>query len=462
VNWDVSIVGIKFLSGSGGGTWSAAVAAIDYATKLGVNLTSNSWGGRGESKALFEAVERSQKAGILFVAAAGNSSANVDKSPFQPAGYSAKLDNVLTVAATDSKDKPASFTNYGKKTVHLAAPGVGILSTVPGNKYAKLSGTSMAAPHVAGAAALVLSVYPDLDYKELKKRLVYSVDRVATLKKKVITGGRMNLARALEKDDAVPGMASDVKIVRKGGTSIDLTWKAAGDDGNKGYAPWYEVRIADEAIKGDGWEKATPVDLQYEVDVRAGLVTASITGLKVNSKGYLAIRAMDKVGNWGLVSTPVEFATAELQVAFINPAETLKEVMVEGDWGLEKVEGREGFVFSDTPEGKTQKYKNFSLTMDPISITDKELMLAFESRTALGEYSKGVVEVLVNTDAGWEEAIRLSGAADWRTEMVDLTRFLSDDVRRLQIRFRIQTSYKEGDGWLVDNIKLLKAKPEDL
>ena len=108
---------------------------------------------------------------------------------------------MISVAATDNKDSMAFFSNYGPKTTHIAAPGVNVYSTVPGSKYAQLSGTSMACPHVAGAAALLWSKHPDWDYKKVKEVLLKSAEPVASLKGKVATGARLNILKALRSTD---------------------------------------------------------------------------------------------------------------------------------------------------------------------------------------------------------------------------------------------------------------------
>lgn len=190
-----SIMALRFLGGSqGSGTLEDAIKAIDYATENGAQIMSNSWGGGGYSQAMFDAISRANDKGILFVAAAGNSGTDNDSKPQYPASY--QLPNVLTVAATDSSDKLASFSCYGAKGVHIAAPGVKILSTVPNNKYSSLSGTSMAAPHVTGAAVLLKAAYPKMKAKELRSVLIDSVEKLSSLNGKISTGGRLNISKA--------------------------------------------------------------------------------------------------------------------------------------------------------------------------------------------------------------------------------------------------------------------------
>ena len=198
VSQRVSLMAVKFLSGDGSGTTADAIRAIDYAIGHGAKVLSNSWGGKsdGDNQALSDAIDRARAKGVLFIAAAGNDGSDNDgNDPDYPASF--KQDNMIAVAATDEQDTLAFFSNYGKTTTHLAAPGVNVYSTVPGNKYASLSGTSMACPHVAGAAALLWSMHPNWDYKKVKQVLLDTVDPIASLKDKTVTGGRLNILRAL-------------------------------------------------------------------------------------------------------------------------------------------------------------------------------------------------------------------------------------------------------------------------
>ena len=198
VCWETSMVGIKFLGGSGGGYLSDGVKSIAYATKIGVNLTSNSWGGGGYSSSMKKAIDEAASQGIGFIAAAGNHAGNNDKYPSYPASY--ESENVISVGANDHKGHSAYFSCYGKNSVDLFAPGVNTLSTTPGNRYASFSGTSMATPHVAGAYALVLSANPSWNVHQVKDALMKGVDPENTLSEKCVTGGRLNVFQALSND----------------------------------------------------------------------------------------------------------------------------------------------------------------------------------------------------------------------------------------------------------------------
>jgi subtilisin family serine protease len=200
VNWQVEIMPLKFMDGSGRGTTKDAIEAINYVVarkRAGVNVRviSASWGSTFYSRALEDAIRRAGGEGVLFVAAAGNSSTNNDRRQHYPSGY--QLPNVLSVAALTRHDALASFSNYGPKTVHIAAPGAAILSTWPNQQYEEHSGTSMATPGVAGVAALVVAAEPGISMKELRERLLASVDPLPALKGKTLTGGRLNASRAV-------------------------------------------------------------------------------------------------------------------------------------------------------------------------------------------------------------------------------------------------------------------------
>lgn len=178
VNQTVKIMALKFMDASGAGRLSDAIAAIDYMVNMkavhGINVrvSNNSWGGGSYSPALHAAIDRARAAGIVFVVAAGNSAVDVDTYPSYPASY--EVSNVVSVTAIDQEQNLASFANYGAEGVDIAAPGVGILSTLPGNRYGYLSGTSMAAPHASGALGLLFAAQPALSFSAAITRLYES------------------------------------------------------------------------------------------------------------------------------------------------------------------------------------------------------------------------------------------------------------------------------------------------
>ncbi|HYI12563.1 MAG TPA: FG-GAP-like repeat-containing protein [Thermoanaerobaculia bacterium] len=239
VNWTASIMGLKFLDEYGSGTIADAIAAIDFAVQakidgVNVRVLSNSWGGGPFSKALFDEINKANEHDILFVAAAGNHGADNDLYSFYPSNYPAQ--NMIAVAATDNRDGLAYFSNYGATKVHLAAPGVSVLSTVPGSYYGYKSGTSMATPHVAGVAALVLAKTPGLTTAQVKSAILDNTDPIAGLTGRSITGGRLNAAKAVgapASPDFTVSVSPSSRTVARGG-SVSYTVTIAPSNGFAG------------------------------------------------------------------------------------------------------------------------------------------------------------------------------------------------------------------------------------
>jgi subtilisin family serine protease len=224
VNWIASMMGLKFLSASGSGSTANAIKAIDFAIQakaaLGagadVRILSNSWGGGGYSQSLRNEIDAANANNMLFVAAAGNSAMNNDADPQYPSSYTTA--NMISVAATTNRDQRASFSNWGATSVHLGAPGQAILSTVPNNRYAYYNGTSMATPHVAGGAALVLAACP-LSTADLRTLLLTSVDPIASMAGITMTGGRLNVNAAVRACPLAPSSLTVMTpTVNPGGT----------------------------------------------------------------------------------------------------------------------------------------------------------------------------------------------------------------------------------------------------
>ena len=197
VCWKVRLMACKFLDSAGDGYTSDAIECIEFAVANGARVINCSWGGRDYSQALFNSLSSARTAGVLVVVAAGNDGFNNDARPTYPASYN--LDNIIVVAAINQSDGLASFSNYGSTSVDLAAPGVGIYScTAAGDAaYAPYQGTSMAAPHVTGVAALLLAQAPGLSLATLRQRLLSSTVSLASLSNRCVTGGRVDAFKAL-------------------------------------------------------------------------------------------------------------------------------------------------------------------------------------------------------------------------------------------------------------------------
>jgi hypothetical protein len=200
VVWNVKLMDAKFL-GPNGGTTANAIKAVDYFTTLknkGINVvaTNNSWGGGGFSQGLQDAIERANTAGILFIVAAGNSSQNINQTASYPASY--PNSNIIAVASITSDGLVSSFSNYGATSVDIGAPGSNIYSTLPGSggtsTYGSYSGTSMATPHVTGAAALYKSIYTSATASDIKNAIFTKGVTTSSLVGKTLTGKRLDVS----------------------------------------------------------------------------------------------------------------------------------------------------------------------------------------------------------------------------------------------------------------------------
>lgn len=355
VNWDVQIMPLKVFTAAGGAD-SNLLSAYQYAKAMrqhGVNLRvlNNSYGGQGFSQSLRDGISELNSAGILFVAAAGNESTNNDFVPIYPASY--ELPNVVSVAASSSFNLLSSFSNRGGQSVHLVAPGEGILSTTPrgyngdglvpgyteadGSTYSLASGTSMASPHVAGAAALACAANPNVSLQQLRAAVLFSGDESGNFSSATITGRRLNVNKTLqaatENDTTAPAAAANFRINSQNGRRVELRWNEAGDDGTNLRASLDEVSFIDggtgEVFRlnstralDPGTERTVFVSLPFK-----------------HTPGQLSLRTIDNAGNSSTTSTgatlPADLADPYIVTlgapAALTPANTGTRVGVRGD-----------------------------------------------------------------------------------------------------------------------------------
>jgi subtilisin family serine protease len=335
VNWTVRIMACKFLGAAGSGSVSDAIDCMEYVKLMkdrGVDIvaTNNSWGGGGFSQSLLDAIDAHLQRGILFIAAAGNNGSNNDATPFYPAGYS--LPNVISVAATTRTDSLASFSNFGRQTVDLGAPGEAILSTTPNNTYSFFSGTSMATPHVTGVAALLKAQDPSRDWRAIKNLILAGGDTIPALAN-TVTQKRLNargalgcssatvLSRILPVGSSVTGAVGTpidlaalhincatpngnvVVAVEPGGQQVTLTDDGLGAD-----------RVAGDGIYSGRWSP-TAVGT-YSITFPAGdVITAQVLGDYQVSQTAFSYRTISGV-NLNLDDDAVAFVTPPFQIPY--------------------------------------------------------------------------------------------------------------------------------------------------
>jgi subtilisin family serine protease len=362
VNWTSSIMALKFLDADGSGYLSDAIRAVNYATMMrtqyGVNVRvmNNSWGGGEYSSALESAIRASGNADILFVAAAGNDATNNDTSPQYPANYSPA--NVISVAAVDQTDHLASFSCYGASTVDIAAPGVSIYSTVPGNRYAIYSGTSMATPFVAGVAALAWAVDPTATVAEVRSAILSGADRVSALSGKVASGGVLNahttltlLGSQTQSGPAITSLVATPNSVTVG-TAVAISARGISDDS----ATVTSVSFYLDA-NNNGQYDSSDQSLGSTSSIAGGQagITIGSSALGVGTHRILA-RAQDSAGKWSscasttlTVSALDDYGDSAAAAAAISvPSSTAAQIDKNGDMDWFKFQAAAGksYVFN--------------------------------------------------------------------------------------------------------------------
>ncbi len=330
VNWNVTIMPLKFLNASGGGYTSDAIRAINYATmertQYGVNVRviNASWSSAVNDAGLNVAIQAAGNAGILFVAAAGNAAGNNDVTPQYPSNSG--LANVVSVAASDANDQLATFSDYGANTVNLAAPGVDIYSTLPGGNYGYLSGTSMATPEVAGVAALAWAADPNATVAQVRSALLQGVNKIPSLAGKVSSGGCLNAYNtlklltapsptptpapvALPAITAVVASASSVQL----GNSVSLV--AQGIVAGGGMLA--SVSFYQDSNGNGQWDPGDTL-VGTTSSISGGQATISINTGSLSAGSYrLSARALDTNGQWSpavstqlTVTAPAAYGTS--------------------------------------------------------------------------------------------------------------------------------------------------------
>ncbi len=397
VNWEANLMAVKIFDSRGNTSLDAILRGLDYAAKMGADITNNSWGDSSPSEAIKDAFGRMDE--TVHFAAAGNNRNNNDYRNYYPCGHD--LPNIVAVAATDRNDKKPVFSNYGLRTVHVAAPGAEILSTVADGSYGVYSGTSMASPHVAGVAGLLLTEFPELTPQQVKERLIYNSDPVPALSRASQSRGRINAARTLESDGHSPASPNDFGAKSAHSNGITLSWTTTGDDDWCGGAPSdVELWVSDQPITTENLESATR--LQAEKPEETGRIAEYRYDTEHSSDDrvyHFAMRFVDNVGNRSdLRATSVALPAA--QTVFSSEFGPDDGFVGEGRWGRVQDPER-GWVWTDSPDGPYDNASDTSLTSPLISLKGKaQSVLLLDAKHDIQQKDKAVVEV-GTSDGEW-------------------------------------------------------------
>ncbi|MBI3924535.1 MAG: S8 family serine peptidase [Armatimonadetes bacterium] len=460
INWQGRLMPLKFLERSGRGSIADAIKGLAYAEQQGARITMNGWGTDVQNQALFEVMKASS---ALHICAAGNDGYDNDTRPIHPASF--PLDNVIAVAATDHNDQFIKFSNRGHNSVDLAAPGRKVYSLTLDNEYKLLGGTSTAAAHVAGVAALIASRYPEATNDQIRTRIFSGVDPLPKNSDRVATGGRLNAFKALEEDSVPPASPADLWISQVGAQDVELSWTGTGDDGTTGQATRYELRYASRPIV-DGEAREGQVPFKEATPVPTGTPrapgSAESARIRVSPSGkdrklYFALRAVDNVGNNSPLATTEALLPAAKVVhedSFDAPESGWSK---EGEWARVPEPGR-GLVWTDSPESDYQNDINHSITSQPISLKGvRGAKLHFDTRFTIEPDHDGChVEVYGKKFWGtrWRKEVTLEGFSDWKNMTVDLSDY---DGQEIKMRFRMETdSSRTAYGVQVDNVVITR------
>lgn len=432
---------------SGQSTWmSALIQSIDYARQNGAKVITVSYNIDSYTQLLLEAILRAESDDVVYVNSAGNSGQNIDSRRGVLRGMAS---NVVFVAATTRLDQLSSFSNFGT-TVDIAAPGSDILSTVPGNAYALSSGTSMAAPHMAGAVAAVRAKFPGLSARGALDRIIGTADDMPSLNS--IAGGRINLSAALQNDTIPPTEPGNVRNTHYSSDALKVLFQASGDDGMSGQAYGYDVRVNTTFIHAGNFATSRRVYPLIPPTPAGQTVSTTIDGLSPGKTYYIAIQAIDDVGN----RSPIVFGKSPMttrSLPIFEDAEGAAQfTALTGPWSMTDTQAGTGLrSWTDSPGGSYANNLNIELRSNNSYLVNGTRFLRFSGKLSLELGADFLhIEVSNNNGTTWTSLGRLTGELPWRTYSYPLTDFAGQSLR---IRFRMTTNASQvRDGVYIDDV----------
>ena len=525
IAWRVGIIPVQVVSDRDTLTTSDMVRAYQYVNYLknvqGQNIvaTNNSYtSGSHYSQAVRDALAALDQPGmnpILHVCGAANDGRDLDADPLYPASYD--LDNIVTVAATDWNDHCADWsafgepglvsTRYGATSVDLGAPGYVQVISSAGDPYgfAGFSGTSAAAPHVTGAAALVASAFPGITAAQIKARILGGVDLIGDIGdnalKPTVTNGRLNIANALagaptEKDNKAPAAIANLVGTPTGFQSVTLTWTATGDDGPIGRAAFYDVRYSTAPITSRTWDAAVRVLAEPAPKAAGGAESFPVTGLEPGTLYYFAVRARDNMGNQSALSNVAAATTGPARTLFADNIENgANGWSATGLWhpsALRANSPAHAWYYGDeaTRTYDTGAANAGTLTSPVLDLRNAThpVLIYRELRsvedTPLGDYASLQIGTGPNQWAtvtqssfstaidplnfqdlaadllGWSASVDTAfDTPQWVTRAADLSAYTGQTI---QIRFAFDTGnpgYNVYEGWYVDDVNVFDTAP---
>lgn len=451
VNQEARLMPIR-IDSNGSITTDGVIRAMMYATKMGADITNNSWGGSRLNEAIQDAFKA---APALHLAAAGNNGTDADRRPSYPMAFD--MPNMVSVGATDHNDRKASFSNYGKVNVDVTAPGKDIWSTKNGGGYRHMSGTSMATPFTTGVAGLIKSAYPDATPEQIKERLIYGSDPIAALQDKSISNGRVNAANSLENDTVAPGAPNDFSALETNSRGTVLRWTSTGDDKWSGQSSATDLRMSTTPFDTENFAEAQTLSAGSPGETGNWERVEFPHEPSLQDQTYhFAMKVVDNVGNRSeMRTTSVTIPAASL--AYQDGFEAEESAWAaDGAWARVDLDGR-GKVWTDSPDGKAARDTSTGITSPTISLKETTgNLMTFESKHSVGWSDKVTVQVSSDGGESWNEAATVAGrsdrSSDWKKQSVDLSAYDGQDVK---VRFQLDAGRSPSDGFYLDNLNIL-------
>lgn len=446
VNWNTQLMGVK-IAETERVSLLAAITGVLYATQHGARIANHSWGGPIDNPILKDVIASSP---LLHVCAAGNAGKDADQSPSYPAAYD--LPNVISVAASTKRDEHLFLSNFGKKTVDVHAPGAMVYSTMPVHQYDELSGTSMATPHVSGVAALIASHYPEATNQQIKDRIIYSADKIDSLRELSVSGGRLNALRSLEDDTVAPDPVTDLRVKNLTADGFELSWTGVGDDGDQGLLAAYDIW----ADFGESKERLVP---EFPQQAGGAESVSFRTNPVLSERPFtISLTPVDNVGNRA-ATTNLAAALPAASLPFVDNFDAPEtDWTADGEWGRVEEPGR-GQVFTDSPDGDYKDSTDSGILSPKFDLsTMRSSVLTFDAKLKNEMWDFLWVEATTNgKDFEHLGIVRPSENREWAEHRLDLTKF--DGRSDVQLRFKLRTSNKGvDDGVYLDNIQVVSAQ----
>lgn len=426
---------------------SALANSVDYAWRNGAKIITVSYNIDGYTQTLVDAIGRAKAADMVYCNSAGNNNQNINTLR----GAIRNIhNNTVFVASTDRSDLKSSFSNFGT-TVDIAAPGSDIYSTLRNNTYGLNSGTSMAAPCGAAVIAMIRLNFPNLSAAQAIQRAKNTSDLLSTFT--TISGGRVNLARALDDDAIAPSDPTDLIVCKRSTNAIQVQFKGSGDDGLVGNAAGYEVRSSSAPITAANFNSATLVT-SLAGGVPAGTpITAQVSGLTPGQSIYVAVRAIDNVANssvgvasLGPITLPVPSFYDNVEGAALWNSTT---------WGVTTAQASSGTKsWTDSPTGNYANNINTILTLtNPLAVSANQSLRFRANISTESDYDFLIGEFSTNGTT-WTRFFRFTGSSGgWKTYGVSMAQFAGQNV---QVRFRLTSDGSVvQDGVYLDDIALV-------